>query len=210
MFALFPQPRQRHLCGCGCVAVYNVVSGHGAQLRDHHLVSVKVLVVAGLVRQNRGLNFLFCQSSREKTPTQRRVRHETDTQFACCGHHMVFHVPRPHAPFTLHRSDGMDRHGGAQFGGRDLRKPQVADFSFLHQLRHGLHRLFNRAAQVWAVHVVEVNGVHAQATQRLLTALPNILTITPHPRLWVVGQPRDPELGGQLHLVPSRRENPAH
>ena len=123
---------------------------------------------------------------------------------------MIFDIPRPHAPFTLHRSDRMDCHGGAQLGGRDLRKPQVADFSLLHQLRHGLHRLLNRAAQIRTVHVVEVNGVHAQATQRLLTALPNILTITPHSRLRVVGQPRDPELGGQLHLVPSRRENPAH
>src|ERR1700722_11379265 len=96
----------------------------------------------------------------------------------------------------------MNLHRAPQSLSARFRQPQMPDFAFLDQLRHGADSLLDWGIRIHAVLIVEINRLHTQSTQTAFARLPNIFRFTtdsPHIRIaWVAN---DAELGCQHNLV---------
>ena len=103
------------------------------------------------------------EGSGEEAAPQWGVGDEADTEFAGSGHHVVFDVAGPDAPFALYRGDGVYAVGCPEFVGGDFGKPDVPHFPFGHEFGHGGDGFFDGAGEFAAVHVVEVDVVDAES-----------------------------------------------
>ncbi|MNH25300.1 hypothetical protein D3C79_852870 [compost metagenome] len=61
-----------------------------------------------------------------------------------------------------------------QRGDRSLAHPDITNFTFANQVRHGAHHLFNRHFRIHAVLVVKIDHVHPKPLQAALHRAANI------------------------------------
>ena len=80
-----------------------------------------------------------------------------------------------------------------------------------YQPRHGAHGLFDGCVGIYAVLIVEVDGLNAQPPQAAFDRTAHIGRIAVYTALGGVGRiAHDAELGGQEYLVAPALDRPAH
>src|SRR5690349_9578313 len=85
--------------------------------------------------------------------------------------------------------------------GRGFREPEVQHLALGDELGHGSRGVFDGGATVYAVLVVEVDVVGAQAIQRTLDCGTNVCGAAVYNSRSAVGVRDETELRGDLHLV---------
>jgi hypothetical protein len=83
----------------------------------------------------------------------------------------------PQGPLLLQGSDGVHGHGATKILRRHVRQAQPQHEALGHQTGHGLDGVLNRDVVAAVVEVVEVDDVHAQATQAAFARLPDVTRI---------------------------------
>ena len=136
----------------------------------------------------------------ELTAPERAVGHDAHAELARRRHDLLLEPAREQRPLALERRDRVCRVGGAERFGAHLGEPEVADLAGLHELAHRAHALLDRHARVAAVHVVEVDVVHAEAAQGGVAGFADPLgAVVDRAPARVVAADR--ELAGELQLV---------
>src|SRR5262249_51342199 len=138
----------------------------------------------------------------EEAAAERAVGDEADAELAAGGEDAVFRIAAPQRVLALQRRDRMDLAGAAH--GLDARfgEAEIADLSFLHELRHRADRVLDRRLWIDAVLVIEIDHVDAEALQAALARLPHVVRpaadAAHHVVLWIT---HDAELGRQRHFL---------
>ncbi len=91
---------------------------------------------------------------------------------------------------------GAPNGGTGRFG-----KPQIAHLSFLHQIRHGAHCVFDGRLGIHAMLVVKIDHIDVQPLKRSLAAGANIFGTAANSQEFSIGRPLIAELGGEHHLL---------
>src|SRR5208283_1447228 len=140
------------------------------------------------------------EPSGQETATQRAVGDEPDAQFAHDRQDLGLGLAAPEGVFRLQRTDRVNRRGPADRRGCSLRQPEVTHLSSLHQVRHHPDRLLDWRVGIDPVLVVKVDHFDAQSLEAGVTALPDILRITPDAEEFTVRAADVAELRRQYHL----------
>ena len=142
----------------------------------------------------------------EEPLAQRAERHEADTELLECRQHLGL---RPAGPQRVLALDGGHRlHGvrAANCPGGGLGQAEVAHLALRDQVLHGTGDVLDRHLGVDPVLVEEVDGVHAEPSERCLRDLADVLRAAVERRpLPVGGRIRgEAELGRDHHLPAER------
>jgi hypothetical protein len=138
----------------------------------------------------------------QEPAAERRVGHEADAELAAGRQDLVLGVARPQRVLGLQRGDLVHGVRAAQRLGSGLAQAEVADLALRDQLGHRPDGLLDRRVDVDAVLVVEVDVVGAEALQRVLARLLDVLGApVGGAAARVGGIADDPELRGQHDLV---------
>src|SRR5436190_3651655 len=113
----------------------------------------------------------------KKSTTQRTVRYEPKSHLSAGGENLVLVIARPEGIFGLQGSDGMNLHSSSQRLRSRFREPDMADFAFLHELRHCAYDLFNWRTRIDAMLVVQVDTVYTEAPQTSLARFANVFRL---------------------------------
>src|SRR5208282_2881623 len=130
----------------------------------------------------------------EEPAAERAERDESDPELAQRRNHVVLVVARPQRVFRLQRRNGMNRVRAANRIYARLRQSEVADFSLAYQLSHRTDGFLDRHLLVYAMLVVEIDVVDAEALQRRIAGGAHVLG-TAVDRALAVGQDLVGELG---------------
>src|SRR5436190_8133171 len=138
----------------------------------------------------------------KKSTTQRTVRNEPNSQLSAGGENLVLGIARPEGIFGLQGSDGMNLHSSSQRLRSRFREPDMADFAFLHELRHCAYGLFNWRIRIDAMLVVQVDTVYTEAPQTSLARFANVFRLAVYtPHLWVGWIANNAEFCGDHNLI---------
>jgi hypothetical protein len=110
------------------------------------------------------------------------------------------------ARFTLERRDRLDGVGAANRFHACLRKPEVLDLALLNQVLHRPCHILDWHVRVDTVLIEEINPIGLESLQGRLGHFLNVLRPTIQPAL-PAGFEREPELGGDHHLITVRGES---
>src|SRR5271165_706438 len=179
--------------------------GHGKLFDRCHKIEVllKVLTlepwfVAAEVFRRQVIDRL--ELSGQESATQRAVGDEPDAQFPHGRQDLGLGLAAPERILRLQRGDRVNHCGSTDRCGCSLRQPEVTHFSSLHQVRHRPDRLLDWRVGIDPVLVVKVDHIDAQSLEAGVTALPDILRITPDAEEFTVRAADVAELRRQYHL----------
>src|SRR5438105_7072313 len=91
----------------------------------------------------------------QKSATERAVRDKSNSKLSASSENLVLWIARPERVLGLQGSDGMNLHSSSQCLRSRFREPDMADFAFLHELRHCAYGLFNWRIRIDAMLVVQ-------------------------------------------------------
>ena len=193
------QPRQGHLGGrrplglCdGAQGIYQrlvCLPSLGAETRNH-AAEVVLAEVRAVV-----------DGSREKALAQRAERHKADAQLLQGGQDGLFRFAPPQGVFALHcghRLHGMGPPDGLR---TRLRQAEMQHLALSDQVLHGARHILNGHLGVHTVLVQQINHIGAQALERALDRLADVLRPAVENLLLAVVAKGETELGRDDDLV---------
>ncbi len=144
----------------------------------------------------------------EEALPERAVRHEPDPELLEGAQELRLGPAPPERVLVLGRRERLDRVGAAHRGRGRLGQAEVADLAGSDQVANGAGHILDRHRGVDPVLIHEVDAVGAQPAQRSLDGLADVFwaAVEAAERLAARGVHREPELGGDDHLVPDRLE----
>src|SRR3954468_8722085 len=145
----------------------------------------------------------------EESATERRERDQPDAELAQRAEHRRLGVARPQRVFALHGGDGVHGIGTAQQRVVHLRQTEVAHLAGPDELGHRAHRLLDLSVLRWPVQVIEVDVLHAEPQQRILTGLLDVAGGAVQAAAVLPFGEIDAELGRQLDLGAAVADGPA-
>ena len=147
---------------------------------------------------------------RQKTATQRTIRHKPHAQIPACLEYPALRIARPQRVFRLNRRDRMHRVGALQCRRAHFAQTKIFHFARRDQFGHRPHRFFNRRGGVDAMLIVEIDHIDIQPFETRLAGRSHIFRPAVDPALQrFVRVAHESELRRQHHLFPTTGDRTA-
>jgi hypothetical protein len=111
----------------------------------------------------------------QESAPERRVRDQSDPEFAEHGQHPGLHIPGPQRHLGLNRRDRVHGVRATDRVRSCLRESEVADLARLHELRHRPDGLLDRDPGIHPMLVEQVDVVGPESIQRAVDRTPDVL-----------------------------------
>ncbi len=199
--AFAEDPGEGELAGLDTFAI-----GDGADAIDEDLVLIEVVAgEAWVARFAKVLSVelrVFGDGAGEEAAAEGRVGDEADAELAADRDDFGFGVALPKGVFGLESGDGVNFVGASDGGGGGFRKAEVFNLASFDELGHGADGVFDRGVGIDAVLVVEIDVIEAEALERSIAGLADVLGLARDaPEGGVFSFAEIGELGGEKDFV---------